>query len=99
MESQVKTYKRKRESYRLGQMNPYKLNEEIKQRLISERELFRFVEDYFHIAKDSVRRYVKFNDPALTQIGFLQELEIKINMLNPADAPLVGYLGLIEKVV
>lgn len=98
MTSQVKTYKRKRESYRTGQNNPYKLTEEIKRRLISERELFRFVEDYFHIAKDSVYRYVKFNDPALTQIGFLQELEVKINMLNPADAPLVGYLELIEKV-
>ncbi|MCX6265884.1 MAG: hypothetical protein NTW16_00800 [Bacteroidetes bacterium] len=96
-ESQVKTYRRKRESYRLGQNNPYKLTEEVKRKLISEREFFRFVEDYFHIAKDSVYRYVKFNDPALTQIGFLQELAMKINLCNSPDVPLIDYMGLIEK--
>ena len=89
-DSQVIIYRRKRESYRTGQTNPYKLVESVKRRLIAERELFRFMEDYFHISRDAVYRYVKSNDPALTQIGFLQELAARLD-------PKMRYESLIEK--
>lgn len=91
-ESQQKVYRRKRSSYRLDQERPYRLREEIKRQILDDKDLFRFVEDYFHIKQDSVYRYLKHNDPALTQIGFLQDLATRLDM-----AALSGFEGLIEK--
>jgi len=92
-ESQQKVYKRKRESYRLGQKNPYRLRPEIKRAIQDSRDLFRFVEDYFHITQSSVYRFLLTNDPALTQIGFLQELACKLEGVGVYE-----YETLIEKV-
>jgi len=91
-ESQQRVYRRKRESYRLGQRNPYKLRPEIKQRILDSKELSRFVEDYFHINRSSVYRFFSNNDPALTQIGFLQELAEKMQ-----DVGIFEYESLVEK--
>ena len=92
-ESQQKVYKRKRSSYRLDQERPYRLRGEVKQRILDDKDLFRFVEDYFHVRQDSVYRFLKHDDPALTQVGFLQALWEK---LEGSSSPV--YESLIEKI-
>lgn len=84
-ESQQIVYRRKRESYRTGQRAPYRLRPEVKALIKEKKELFRFVEDYFHISIDSVYRYLKSDDPAFTQIGFLHELAEKLEDMGLND--------------
>ena len=94
-ESQVKVYKRKRESYRLGQEAGYKLREPVKDLIKHEKQLFRFVEDYFHIQLDTVYRWLKSDDPALTQIGFLQKFSALVNDIEPIY---IDWTELVEKI-
>ena len=68
----------KRGSYRTGQTITHRLTQQVKDLITRDRSLFRFVEDYFIISRETVYRWLRTNDPALTQIGFLNELRIRI---------------------
>ena len=82
MQESKQIVKRKRVSYRTGQTNPYRLTAEIKDMIRRNKDLFRFIEDYFNVNHYTVYRWLRSNDPALTQIGFLQDLLKKVGYSN-----------------
>lgn len=73
MESQEKIT-RQMGSYRNKQQANYRLKNFVVRTIKSDRQLMRFVEDYFKITSATIYRWFRSNDQALTQTGFLSEL-------------------------